>query len=252
MGQEEEELAMATEKPRILLDVLYYEAYQDYLKQLPYERFMEETPQGLQRKIFLESMDVVHEYRPDIQTFNELVVQYPAKGRKKPKQVVPDNMVVVYDQPIKALGSFDLPLQPAKPFWMLEYVSRSTKRKDYDDNMERYERELKTPYYLLFQPDVVELTLYKLSRGRYVSVKPNAAGRYPLPDLEMEVALLDEWVRFWFRGELVPLPGELLRQVDAVRSLWQQEKHRADEAEKRAQEAEQELVQLRALLDQRR
>jgi hypothetical protein len=181
-----------------------------------------------------------------------LVVQYPAKGRKKPKQVVPDNMVVVYDQPIKALGSFDLPLQPAKPFWMLEYVSRSTKRKDYDDNMERYERELKTPYYLLFQPDVVELTLYKLSRGRYVSVKPNAAGRYPLPDLEMEVALLDEWVRFWFRGELVPLPGELLRQVDAVRSLWQQEKHRADEAEKRAQEAEQELVQLRALLDQRR
>jgi len=251
---------MATEKPRILLDVLYYEAAQEYLRNLPPEHFMEATPQACQRKIFLETMDVIHEYRPEIQAFNELLVQSPKKGSKKPNQVVPDNMVVVHDQPIKAVGSFDLPLQaPARPFWMLEYVSRSTKRKDYDDNMERYERDLKVPYYLLFQPDVVELTLYKLTRGRYVSVKPNAAGRYPLPELEMEVALLDDWVRFWFRGELVPLPGELLKQVNAFRQLWQEEKHRADEekhradeAEKRAQTAEQELARLRALLDQPR
>jgi Uma2 family endonuclease len=257
---------MPTKKPRVLLEILFYEAAQEYQRNLPPEHYMESTTQAWQRKIFVETMDVVHEYRPDIQTFSELLVQYLDEGQKKPRQVVPDNMVVVHDQPIQAVGSFDVPLQPARPFWMLEYVSKSNKRKDYDDNMERYERDLKVPYYLLFEPDVQELTLYKLTRGHYVSVKPNGSGRYPIPKLEMELAMVDGWVRFWFRGDLVPLPGELLKQVNEFRQLWEQEKHRADEekhradeekhradeAEKRALAAEQDLVRLRALLDQSR
>jgi Uma2 family endonuclease len=245
--------------PRQILAVNYEEAAQAYLRSLPPEHFMEAVPQAVQRKIFVESMDIVHEYRPDIQTFNELLVQYPVKEQKKPRQVVPDNMVVVHDQPIVAEGSFDVPLQPVKPLWMLEYVSRSNKRKDYDDNMKRYEHELKIPYYLLFQPDVLEMTLYRMSRGRYVSVKPNREDRYPLPELEMELAMVDDWVRFWFRGKLLPLPGELLKQVNESHRQLQEEKgradnehHRAEEAQKRARDAEEELVRLRRLLDQSR
>ncbi len=225
---------MPTKKPRILLELLYHEAAQEYLRNLPPEHFMEATSQAFQRKIFLESMDIVHVYRSDIQPFNELLVQFEVNGSDKPGQVVPDNMVVVHDQPIQAKGGFDVPLQPARPFWMLEYVSKSTKRKDYDDNMDRYERKLKVPYYLLFEPDLTEMTLYKLVRGRYVSVKPNEAGRYAIPELEMEVAVLDGWVRFWFRGELVPLPAQLLQQVDEFRQLWLEEKQRADNEKQRA------------------
>jgi hypothetical protein len=106
---------------------------------------------------------------------------------------------------------------------------------------------------LLFQPDVMEMTLYKLNtRGRYVSVKPNEGERYHLPELELELAMLDNWVRFWFRGELLPLPGDLVYQVQEYRRQWQEEKRRADDlqrrlddAEKRAQAAEQELARLR-------
>lgn len=173
-------------------------------------------------------------------------------------------MVVIHHEPIKAEGSFDLPLQPVRPFWMLEYVSRFSKRKDYDDNLERYERDLKVPYYLLFQPDVLEMTLYKHNGRRYVSVKPNEHDRYAIPDLELELALLDDWVRYWFRGELLPLPADLLKQVNEFRQLWQKErsraddekrraddeKRRADDAEKRAKVAEQELVRLRRQLGQ--
>lgn len=243
---------MPREKPRILLDLLYYESAQEYLRSLPLEHFMEAVPQAVQRKIFVESMDIVHEYRPDVQTFNELLVQYPVKGLKKPKQVLPDNMVVVHDQPIVAEGSFDVPLQPVKPLWMLEYVSRSNKRKDYDDNMKRYEHELKIPYYLLFQPNVLEMTLYKMSRGRYVSVKPNREDRYPLPELDMEVAMVEDWVRFWFRGKLLPLPGELLKQVTESHRLLEKEQRRVHEADSRARDAEEELARLRRLLDQSR
>src|SRR5579884_2151355 len=110
---------MATPLP--LLEVEYYQAAQEYLRSLPPEHFMEATPQATQRKITLESLDLVHARRPDIQVFNELLVQYPLPRRRKPGQVVPDNMVVVYEQPIKAEGSYDVPLQPVRPFWMLEY-----------------------------------------------------------------------------------------------------------------------------------
>jgi Uma2 family endonuclease len=208
-------MAMPTETPRILLRLNYYEAAQEYLHNLPPEHFMEAIPQATQREITVESLALVRVHRPDIQYFNELLVQYPHPNpeSRRPGQVVPDNMVVVHTQPIEAEGSYDVPLQPARPFWMLEYVSKSNKRKDYDDNMRKYEHELKVPYYLLFAPDVQELTLYRHTGEKYLTVIPNGNGRLALQELELEVALSDGWVRFWFRGKLLPLPAELLQQL---------------------------------------
>jgi Uma2 family endonuclease len=248
---------MPTELPRALLEIRYYEAAQKYLRSLPLEHFMEATPQATQRKITLESLDLVAARRSDFHLFNELLVQYPRKGRKKPGQVVPDNMVVIHDGPIKAEGSYDTPLQPARPFWMLEYVSRSNKRKDYDDNMDKYEQQLQVPYYLLFQPDVQELTLYHHNGHKYVSVKPNAAERYAIPELELELALLDGWVRYWFRGELLPLPADLQRDLDELRHQLKAERAAREAAEQRGEQehqarlaAEQELQRLRAEIEQ--
>src|SRR5438552_6972328 len=108
--------------PRAIIAVDYAEAAQAYLRSLPPEHFMEGTAQATQRKITLESLDLVHAHRPEVQVFNELLVQYPLRRRKRPGQVVPDNMVVLHPEPIEAQGSYDLPLQPARPFWMLEYL----------------------------------------------------------------------------------------------------------------------------------
>lgn len=222
------------------LESFYEEAEQRYLASLPPEHFMEATDHAHQRKITLESFDVIHESRPDIQCFNELLVQYPQKNKKN-GQVVPDNFVVIHPKPIKARGSFNTPLQPVKPFLVMEYVSKYNKRKDYEDNFEHYEKELKVPYYLLFYPDGEEMTLFRMGEKKYATVKPNAAKRYPIPDLELEVALHEKWVRYWFRGALVPLPGDLLK----ARDVAQQER----DAERQARlAAEAELAKLRAEL----
>jgi hypothetical protein len=101
---------------------------------------------------------------------------------------------------------------------VLEYVSKYSERKDYEENHKRYERELKVPYYLVFYPDNEELTVFRLTGRKYATVKPNAAGRLPIPELDLEVGLLDGWVRFWFRSELLPLPGDLLKERDAERT----------------------------------
>jgi Uma2 family endonuclease len=222
---------MPAKLPRMLLEVRYYQAAQEYLRSLPLEHFMEATPQAKQREITLASFALVKPHRPDFHYYNELLIQYPLARQKRPGQVVPDNLVVIHEGELKVEGSYDVPLQPARPFWAMEYVSKGSKRKDYDENFDKYEHELKVPYYLLFQPDVLEMSLYRHTGKKYVSVKPGARDRCAIEELELEVALLNDWVRYWFRGELLPLPAELERQ--------------RDEAVRRAEEAEEELARLR-------
>src|SRR5258708_37910769 len=100
-------------------------------------------------------------------------------------------MVVVYPGRIKAKGSYNVPLQPVGPFWVLEYVSPGNARKDYVENKAKYEHELQVLYYLLFAPDSQAMTLYRHTGTRYVLVRPNAAGRCELVALELAVRLLD-------------------------------------------------------------
>jgi Uma2 family endonuclease len=246
--------------PKHILAINYEEAAQAYLRSLPPEHFMEAIPQARQREITLASFALVRARRKDVQVFNELLVQYPLRQRQRLGQIVPDNMVILCEQPSKAISSFNLPLEPAGPFWVFEYVSNSNKRKDYEESFDKYERELKVPYYLVFYPDSQDLTLYRHNGRRYVTVKPNGNGRYPVPELEMEVGLLDGWVRYWYQGELLPLPEELQRELDEARRRADDEKRRADDEKRRADDekrradaleerlatAEQELARLRA------
>jgi Uma2 family endonuclease len=239
---------MASHTPRALIEVAYEAAAQEYLRSLPPEHFMEATAQATQRKITLESLDLLRTRRPDVQTFNELLVQYPRPRQRKPGQIVPDNMVVLCDQPIRASTSYNLPLEPERPFWVLEYVSKHNKRKDYEASFDKYERELKVPYYLIFYPDNQELTLYRHTGKKYVSVKPNRHGRYAIPDLDLEIALLDGWVRFWYRGELLPLPAELDRELNEARQQAAEATRRADDAERRADDADRRAAELQQRL----
>ena len=227
----------------------YAQAASEYCASLPLEHFMESTGQSTQRKITLESFDLICAVRPDVHIFSELLVQYgPVTAILR---VVPDNMVLIHDGEIEAHGSYDISLQPARPFFVLEYVSPSNARKDYVDNMRRYERDLHVPYYLTFEPEIQLLKLFHLEAGkkgkgeRYVCVNPNAAGRFEVPELELEFAILDDWVRFWFRGKLQPLPAELMSQLQAV------EVELAN-ANRQRESMETELMQLRAENDRLR
>jgi Uma2 family endonuclease len=229
---------MSSAVPRHLLRLQYEEAVEAYLRSLPPEHFPETTSQATQREISVASFAVLHGRRPDVHYFNELAVQYQLRSSKQIRQVVPDNMVAISPTSLKASLSYDIPLQPVGPFLVLDYPSQGSSRKDYRDSFRKYEQELKVPYCLVFHPDVQELTLFRRSARKYVSVKPNAAGRYPIPQLELEVASLEGWVRFWFRGELLLLPAELQRNLGAARQQAKLAEERAKQAEERAKQAE--------------
>ena len=229
---------MSTARPRHLLQLEYEKAAEAYLRSLPPEHFMEATAQARQREITLASLALLHRARPEIQYFNELLVQYPVEGRSQPGQVVPDNMVVLCDRPLKAEGSYNVPVQPAGPYWVLEYVSKASERKDYEDSFKKYEQELNVPYYLVFYPQTQDLTLYRHTGSKYRTVTPNERGRYPLLELELEVALLDGWVRFWYKDELLPLPADLQRSLEEANRRADEERRLREEAEERARQTE--------------
>ncbi|HTU89842.1 MAG TPA: Uma2 family endonuclease [Gemmataceae bacterium] len=251
---------MSPSTPRKLLAWSFAQAAADYARNLPLEHFMEATSQGRQREITLESLALVKARRPEVQVFNELLVQYRRRGQREIVQVVPDNMIVIHPEPVQAEGSFDVPLQhPIKLFWTLEYVSHRNRRKDYEDSFKKYERDLKVPFYLMFYPEDQELTLYRHNGRKYVSVRPNEQERYLIPKLELEVGLLDGWARYWYRGELLPLPAELLRDLEEERRLREvyrqqveQERLRAEQSEQRAEEQRQRAEQSEQRAEQER
>lgn len=149
---------------------------------------------------------------------------------------------------------------------MLDYVSKKSKRKDYDDNMQKYKHELKVPYYMLFVPEEQELTLYRHTGERYLSLTPDGQGRYPIAELDLAIGLHDGWVRYWYQGKLLPLPADLQqslaeaqRQLAEIRQCVEAADLCAETAERRAEtarqarlEMEQQLSHLRTQLEQMR
>lgn len=211
-------MAVASRNP--IADEIYYnDAAREYMARLPLEHFMESPETGTQRRITLASFDLIQAARPDVHCFNELLIQYPAGDIRAIQRVVPDNLIVVADGRIRATISFNTPFEKCRPLMAMEYVSEGNARKDYVDNMRRYQDDLKIPYYLLFEPHKRELVVFKLGprKKEYVSVKPNRHDRLDVPELELELGMIDDWVRFWFRGELLPLSAELAAELRAAR-----------------------------------
>src|SRR5438105_2046562 len=118
---------MASTVPDMLLELAYADYADEYLRRLPLEHFMESKSQAVQRAITLACLALVTALRPDVHVFNELLVQYPRPRRRRPGQVVPDNMVVLYSGALDVDLSYDVPLQPARPFWVMEWVSKRSK-----------------------------------------------------------------------------------------------------------------------------
>jgi Uma2 family endonuclease len=210
---------MPTEESREELEQRYRKAAQDYFREHMDGTAPPETvSQATQREITLASFELLIARRADVHLFNELLVRYPSEGRQQTGDVVPDNMVVVHDGPLAVDDQYDMAVQPARPFWVLDYISDDFIRKDYRRNFNTYEGTLKVPYCLTFRTEAEELRLYHHNGERYVSVKPNARQRHAIPELELEVALLAGWVRFWYRGELLLRPAELQRELEEARA----------------------------------
>jgi hypothetical protein len=107
---------------------------------------------------------------------------------------------------------------------------------------------LKVPYYLQIDTDNHQFTLYHHAGKEYVPIKPNASGRLVLPALNLEIGLLEETVRYWFQGELLLLPRELLHEMERIQGEIEEYRRIAEEAKRRRLTVERSRKRLRGKL----
>ena len=196
--------------------------YLAYIKRRHPEHFWKSVAQSKQRHITDTSLDILASERSDVHVYGELLIQWRnAKGEMR--RVVPDNMVVLAERRPDASTNFAIEVQKPRPFFVLEYVSEDNKRKHYQKSYEKYETELKVPYYSILHLDEQKLLLleYDERQGGYRSVHPDRNGRHAIRELELELGLLDGWARFWWKGALLPTSTEL--QAEVVEALEQLE-----------------------------
>ncbi|MBY0230917.1 MAG: Uma2 family endonuclease [Gemmataceae bacterium] len=204
--------------PRPILEASYERSADLYMYGLDPEKQMEPVPQSVFKFILLAAFRVMALRRPEIQAFAELLIQYDHGKPPRRRGVVPDVFIVRHAAPIEAVRSYNLPMQPARPFLVAESVSKSSERKDHETSFDKYEQELKVPYLLYHYPDNEEMTLFRLRKGKYASVKPNRAGRVSVPELEMEFGFHAGQLRVWFQGEMMPLPEEMHARIESGRA----------------------------------
>jgi len=135
------------------------------------------------------------------------------------------------------------------PFIVVELLSDSSEKEDLGKTVpkpkkpptkwEVYERRVKIPFYVIFSRDLDQFQVFQLVKGRYQEI-PVAKKWFWLPKIQLGLGLWEgfyngvehEWLR-WYdaKGEWIPTQTEI-----------------ADFQAKRADLAETELAQLKALL----
>jgi hypothetical protein len=132
-------------------------------------------------------------------------------------------------------------------------VSPRSKGKDYGEAFRKYEKDLKVPYCLMYYPAKRDLRLHRHDGKRYRLLEEDESGRRSLPELELEIGMLAGWVRFWHRGELLPLPADLQAENEALKKRLRKDRRTAAAERKRAEQEkekrlalEEELARLKA------
>jgi hypothetical protein len=115
---------------------------------------------------------------------------------------------------------------------IVEILSDSTRNIDRGEKKQIYQDIFRTPEYFLFDPETCELEGYRLVAGKYEPIAPDDAGRMRSGQLDLWLGVHEGQLRFYRPdGTLAPTAEE-----EAL-----SERRRADEAAE-------ELAQLRARL----
>jgi Uma2 family endonuclease len=164
------------------------------------------------------------------------------------------------------------------PLLVIEYVSGDgSEERDatpFKGKFWVYEQAVCAPFYTIFEPEKEEgvIELHQLTGGRYQRVPPNAAGRFPIEPLGIELGVwraafrgIDiPWLRAWdsATGAMLPTEGEraeaerqraeaaeallddFRREVEQENERAEKERKRADLAEKQAEEADKRSARL--------
>ncbi len=103
-----------------------------------------------------------------------------------------------------------------------------------------YEQAIRVPFYAIYEVEKAAVELYELVGNRYQRSQPNAAGRYAIPALGVELGIWQgeylnqdlPWLRWWDSQGNLLMAGDERAEREMLRA--EREKLRADEERQRA------------------
>jgi hypothetical protein len=137
------------------------------------------------------------------------------------------------------------------PLLVVEYVSGDgSEERDatpYTGKFWVYERGIKAGYYAIWDPFRVQLEVFELIHGLYRPLAPNAAGRFRILEMGVDLGIWNgtyhglhaDWLRAWENGVMIPTPEERAdlngQRAETERLRAEAEKQRAETEKQRAE-----------------
>ncbi len=139
----------------------------------------------------------------------------PLSGCKSPDWYYVPNVPAMLDG--EARRSYVLWQEHVRPVLLIEYVSGDgSEEHDRTPGVGKfwiYENEIRAAHYAIYDVFHDTLEVYHLERGRYRKTRANAAGRFPIPPMGIELGLWEgefcnnvcAWLRVWDdQGQMLP------------------------------------------------
>jgi Uma2 family endonuclease len=180
------------------------------------------------------------------------VTEPPLDGCKAPDWFLVPGVPPMLDGEFRR--SYVLWQEIIKPLVVVEFVSGDgSEERDttpYKGKFWVYEKAICAGYYVIFEGEKPSVEVYRLVGGQYAAVAANAAGRFPIEPLGVELGIwhgayrgMDlPWLRVWdsARGEMLTLGEERADLaeglLDDARRRLEEETERAETERKRAED----------------
>ncbi|MEH2158571.1 Uma2 family endonuclease [Nostoc sp.] len=177
--------------------------------------------------------------RQDFYASGNLTIYYSPNQKKSEYFRGPDFFVVL-GTPKKDRKSWVVWQEEGKyPNLIVEILSSSTTAVDKGLKKQVYQDTFRTPDYFWFDPVTMELQGFHLVDGKYQEIQVTTDGRLWSQQLELYLGVYEGKLRFFTTENQLILSSE---------ELTEQERLRAQQAEERAERAEQEIARLREAL----
>jgi Uma2 family endonuclease len=186
--------------------------------------------------------------------------QPPPAGCKAPDWFLVPGVPPMLDGVIRR--SYVLWKEMVKPLLLIEYVSGDgSEERDRTPRTGKfwvYEQAISAPFYAIFEAAQASVEVHRLDGGRYRPVAANAARRYPIDPLGIELGIWEgkfgdlqgPWLRVWdsVTGKMLPSSEERAdaekQRADAAEGLLDDTRHLLNEETKRAEKLAEKLREL--------
>jgi Uma2 family endonuclease len=207
---------------------------------------MDSERQALQMDLLFEPLRFYFTGR-DVYVGKNQIIYYSVAQVRNRDFLGPD-VYVVLDVPDRERRSWVTWEEGKAPDVVIEILSPTTADRDRGEKKRIYQDHIGAREYFWYDPETDELAGFVLHDGAYVPLEPDGAGRMPCPILGLALV---HW-----GGSYMERDGPWLRWATPNGNLLptgeEAGRHRAEQERQRAEQAEQELAAMRALVERYR